>query len=585
MSPHPFVPSRRRRMRRTAIAATALALLGVSGTVTQAAPARSAPPPRTTTRAEIVNFERGAPRPAGFPHGAQVVKLDTDGNAIDAKADSIAYFEGSYWLHGEAFGCRYMFFPRPGFCGFRVYQSKDLVHWRSRGTILDPARSAFARETCAGATGCWGPNVVYNPRTKKYVLWFYRAIGTPIDPPLVVMTGDSPLGPWEHPTVPNVPGGFAQDVFLDEDGSAYLAWGGPGSGLNVQRLNRSYTDVVGQPTAVTRPGGSIVQPNCSPPGGFFGPDMQNQTPAALAAWKRCGITESPSIVRNGNRYFMTFSDPICAFCLGTETSYFVASSPLGPWRGRGGTPSYDPARPGVFDAYSLSEKTCGGQPFHIADLPTARGEDVHLFAAVLWTNSRNGGSANHLWEPLRFRNGLLKPLRCANVKVPLARAVPTGEAPPRAINLAGVSADGTLVQTLTAPESGRIQAVSLPLYQRTNPTRPFAEEGLVSEPLTVTLSGPRGSATRTFAPEDVSWSPTRVRLALDVRVRAGDRLRLTLSSPTPQGRYATLFEHRNPYAGGRARGTGDAAALVGPSGDLLFRAVVRTAHGRVAFGS
>src|ERR1044072_7237555 len=244
MSPQ-LTPTPRRRLRLPVLVAAALALLGLAGaSLAQAKPHR-AKPPRATTTAKIVNFGRGAPRPTGFPYGAQVVRLDEDGNAIDAKADSIAYFEGSYWLHGEAFGCRYMFFPRPGFCGFRVYQSDDLVHWRSRGTILDPRTSTFARETCAGATGCWGPHVVYNERTDKNVLWFYRAIGAPGDPPLVVMTGDSPIGPWGNPTIPDIPGGFAQDVFIDDDGSAYLSWGGPGSGLNVQRLNRSYTDVAG----------------------------------------------------------------------------------------------------------------------------------------------------------------------------------------------------------------------------------------------------------------------------------------------------------------------------------------------------
>src|ERR1044072_1684157 len=200
MSPQ-LTPTPRRRLRLPVLVAAALALLGLAGASLAHAKPHRAKPPRATTTAKIVNFERGAPRPTGFPYGAQVVRLDEDGGsenrrvvergsavacshrtpkprratttakivtfgrgaprptgfpygaqvvrldedgtAIDAKADSIAYFEGSYWLHGEAFGCRYMFFPRPGFCGFCVYQSDDLVHLRSRGTIPAPTTSPF----------------------------------------------------------------------------------------------------------------------------------------------------------------------------------------------------------------------------------------------------------------------------------------------------------------------------------------------------------------------------------------------------------------------------------------------------------
>jgi Glycosyl hydrolases family 43 len=567
-----------RRGRAPAYILAVLACLVVSATVASVAAAA----PRATS-ATIVNFDRSAPRPPGYPHGAQVVRVDTEGNALDAKADFIAHFGGSYYLYGESYDCTYMFFPSPGFCGFKAYKSPDLVHWDYQGRSVDPATSEFAKATCGGETGCWGPIVVYNQSTQKYVLWFYRAIGAPQASPLVVMEGDSPLGPWVNPSFPNVPTGFAQDIFVDRDGRAYLSWGSPSSGLQVQELNSTYTDAIGTPTAVTLPGGSLIEPKCQAPTGF-GSDFENQTPAVLEAWKRCGLTESPSILRHGSRYYMTFSNPICAFCLGTETSYFIADNPLGPWQGVGGSPSNDPAQPGKFTGYTLSTDTCGGQPFHVAHLPTANGDQVDLFAAVLWENSRNEGSANHYWEPLRFRNGLLKPLRCGNVHVPLARKVPREEKPSRAINLAAVASGSSLTQTLEAPAGGLISAIELPLYQKTDPTRPFATEGLTSEPLTVRLSGPGGQTVKTVSPAEVSWSPTRVQFQTAVKVAKGDQLTLTLSSTTPQGRYATLFEDHDPYRHGRLTGSGIAASLVSPRSDILFRAVEQTARGQISFG-
>ena len=39
--------------------------------------------------------------------------------------------------------------------------------------------------------------------------------------------------------------------------------------------------------------------------------------------------------RRGSDYYITLSDPQCAYCAGTGTAYLRAKSPLGPWRGTG----------------------------------------------------------------------------------------------------------------------------------------------------------------------------------------------------------------------------------------------------------
>lgn len=557
-----------RMRRRLAIPViTALVALSTGGAAdTEATTA----PRKTTVTATIVNFDRSGPRPADQPHGAQVVKLDDAGNHVDAGADFITYLDGSYYLYGESAGCGFRF-QFGQFCGFGVYQSPDLVHWTFRGRLLDPATSGFAQQTCRrnAATSCWGPMVVHNAKTGKYVLWFY-IWSPPEDSRLpYVAEGDSPTGPFgtPRPATGIPPGdGFAPDIFVDSDGSAYLTSGRlqppyPGCpipfgcpfGLVVQKLNDTYTGGTGPVTTATRP---PVSPQL----------------------------ESPSIIRHGDRYFL-LTNPICAYCE-TQTNYLVADHPLGPWRDRNGN-SYDPEHPTEFAPYPLSADSCGGQPFHVAHLPTWRGEEVNLYVSTLWYRSVNEGAANHYWAPLRFRDGLIEPLTCAaRTTVPLARPVPVRPPPPLARNICLAGSGNSAAQTLTAPVSGRLRSVELPLYQKQRPAS-LGPDGLATEPLTVRLRNTRSNeqATATLPPDTVSWSPTRVRLDLPVAVRRGDRLTLSVSSATSQGCYESLYTNHDPYRAGRLTGTGDADLLTTSDSDLLFSARVDTAAGVVELGA
>lgn len=521
--------------------------------------------------ASVTSFVTGVPAPSGEVHGAQVVKLDSAGDALDAHSDFVAHFGAFYYLYGESYGCAYSFIA-PNFCGFNVYRSRDLVHWTSMGKIINPATSAFARSTC-GAISCWGPDVVYNPRAHLYVLWFYRAIGAATTSPLVVMESHSPLGPWENPTYPDVPTGFAQHVYVAADGSGYLAWGSPGSGINVQRLNASYTDVVGQPVVVTRPGGTIGSPQCT--GNATATDFEDETPVLLAAWKACGLTEAPSLFSHGSTYYLTFSDPICGFCLGTETGYFTAPTPMGPWTGQNGSPSYLPSDPGVFDAYDLTDDSCGGQPFHVSELPVGGGGVIDLYTSALWENSQNNAAANHYWQPLQFQDGLIEPVQCsASVEIPLARPVVSRPPPPPALEVCAAGSGNSLNQTFVAARTGEIRSVAISLYQRTNPARVFGPEGLASDPLQLNLTdlSTGAQASMSLSPAEVPWAPTRTTLPLSLAVQGGDRLQLSLSSTSPQGCYYTLYLAHADVERGGLSGVGQVQQLATGDSALLFTA-------------
>jgi hypothetical protein len=166
--------------------------------------------------------------------------------------------------------------------------------------------------------------------------------------------------------------------------------------------------------------------------------------------------------------------------------------------------------------------------------------------------------------------------------VPLARPVRASEPNPLARNVCVAGSGNSVTQTLTAPVSGRLRSVDLPLYQKQRPAG-LGPDGMVTEPLTVILRNTRSHklATTTLPPDAVSWAPTRVRLDLPVEVRRGDGLTLSVSSATPQGCYESLYTVHDPYRAGRLTGTGDAQSLTTPGSDLLFTARI----GSTEFGA
>ena len=247
--------------------------------------------------AEIVNGdERGS-----------TIRFDVDGNAIDAHDGEIRRFGGRYYLYGTSYGCGYEW-QRPGspFCGFRSYSSRDLEHWRDEGPLF-AAGGPLWQSRCDGRTyGCYRPHAAYNPRTRRYVLW----INT-YDVPqgYHVFESRSPTGPFVERAVPRmaVNGGIPpgvnngdHDLFVDDDFTAYLA----------------YTD--------WRRGGDIVVE-----------ELDRRWLSGTGRHVRLGITatEAPSLFERRGRFYLTLSDPNCGYCT-TGTSYFTASTPLGPWRGR-----------------------------------------------------------------------------------------------------------------------------------------------------------------------------------------------------------------------------------------------------------
>ncbi|MBC8141523.1 MAG: family 43 glycosylhydrolase [Armatimonadetes bacterium] len=107
---------------------------------------------------------------------------------------------------------------------FECWSSSDLTDWRNEGVILDFADIRWSTNYAA-----WAPSVA--ERNGKYYFYFSAGDGAGIG----VAVSDSPAGPFRDalgiPLVSGYPHG-AQPIdahcFLDDDGRAYLYFGGHG---------------------------------------------------------------------------------------------------------------------------------------------------------------------------------------------------------------------------------------------------------------------------------------------------------------------------------------------------------------------
>ncbi len=95
---------------------------------------------------------------------------DNNGEHINAHGGGVLFHKGRYYWAGEHKGT-----TSKAQVGIRMYSSKDLYNWTDEGCVMsvDPVGSGSAIES-----GCIieRPKVVYNEKTKKFVIWFHLEI-------------------------------------------------------------------------------------------------------------------------------------------------------------------------------------------------------------------------------------------------------------------------------------------------------------------------------------------------------------------------------------------------------------------------
>jgi hypothetical protein len=237
------------------------------------------------TASTLVNFNSS---------GQQIVRFDTNGNAVDAHDGQLARFGDTYYLYGTSYNCGYRWQINSDFCGFKVYSSPDLVHWTDRGFVVKAYQCA----------DCFRPHVIYDTATREYVLWTNDSSTAPGD--FRVYTSRSPTGPFTQQAFPTLAySDCGWDFGLYQDpvtGRGYMVdtdCPDSSDGLVVQQLTSDDLTSDGQYSVIHMP----------------------------------GPVESPAMFYRNGTYYITMSDPTCGYCTATGTGYLTARNPLGPWSG------------------------------------------------------------------------------------------------------------------------------------------------------------------------------------------------------------------------------------------------------------
>ncbi|MER6954792.1 family 43 glycosylhydrolase [Streptomyces sp. NPDC000618] len=201
----------------------------------------------------------------------------------------VHYLNGEYWIYPTTDG-----FQGWGGTRFKAYSSKDLVHWKDHGVILDLGPDVGWADTYA-----WAPAIAERDGTYYFYFCAEQQIG--------VAVADSPAGPFTDALgKPLVAKGGAWSgqmidpaVFTDDDGQAYLYWGN---------------------------GHGYVVP--------LNDDMVSFDPAKVQDITPENFREGSFVIeRKGTYYFMWSEDDTRSE--NYHVAYATGPSPLGPWTKKG----------------------------------------------------------------------------------------------------------------------------------------------------------------------------------------------------------------------------------------------------------
>lgn len=258
---------------------------------------------------------------------------DTSDRVIQAHGGGILKVGDLFYWYGEEKSQGYN-----NKVGVSCYSSRDLTNWKFESIALP--KEGFPEEFRDSGV-CERPKVVYNARTKKYVMWSHLdARGYAVSKPGVAIA-DKPTGPFtflEDKSVRPVPTSTFRDMnlWVDDDGKAYVYYSGEENGtMHISRLNDDYT----------------------------APEKPMVAENEGVTWSRNFVRymrEAPAPFKWRNKYYI-----ITSACTGWDPNaagYAVADSPIGPWKNLGNPCVGDGANT-TFQSQSTYVLPLGGDRF------------------------------------------------------------------------------------------------------------------------------------------------------------------------------------------------------------------------------
>jgi len=301
------------------------------------------------------------------------VWLDTSNNPVQAHGGGILLYSNVFYWYGEDR-------TRGGSGVVAAYSSTNLYDWKREGVAL----SRFSLPRVDGER-CFveRPKVIYNARTKKFVMWMHAEQGGYRYSRAGIATSDSPAGPFKflqaiRPVAntnafpanddadQDLYGGTVRDMnlFLDDDGKAYVFYSSEGNWtMYIVRLNDDFT---GPETPVVE-------------GKTWARTLVRQMREGAAPFKY-----------NGHYYLITSA---CTGWTPNAADCAVADNVLGPYKSRG--------NPCVGED---SERTFDTQSTFV--LPVMDHPGAFIFIADEW-HHQNLPDSRYVWLPFTIgTNGM-----------------------------------------------------------------------------------------------------------------------------------------------------------------------------------
>ncbi len=142
-------------------------------------------------------------------------RKDEKGQIVDAHDGRIIQFGDTFYWYGTSYGTTNGFTTQNH---YRCYSSKDLINWKYEGKLLKKQPEGVY----------YRPHVIYNEKTKEYVLW-YNWYPKLWDGQFGVATSDTPMGPFkivnDNVKMHNSSIGLGDfGLFVDDDGTGYISY-------------------------------------------------------------------------------------------------------------------------------------------------------------------------------------------------------------------------------------------------------------------------------------------------------------------------------------------------------------------------
>ncbi|TMI91912.1 MAG: glycosyl hydrolase family 43, partial [Bacteroidetes bacterium] len=157
---------------------------------------------------------------------------DTNGNFINAHGAGVLYDNGTYYMFGEIKKGKTWLVPGQNWECYRVpaggiscYSSKNLTTWKYEGVAMTPIIGDSLNDIDTGKV-IERPKVIYNKKTKKFVMWMHIDKKDYSFAHAGVAVSDNPIGPYKYLGSIQPNGQMSRDMtlFKDDDNKAYLIY-------------------------------------------------------------------------------------------------------------------------------------------------------------------------------------------------------------------------------------------------------------------------------------------------------------------------------------------------------------------------